>query len=67
MRQKLSPLLYGLGVFAVYALLTLALRYAFKITPTDVVFLDVYSTKDLLIGVAVSVALTVSHERKKRM
>jgi len=62
-----GPLLYGLGVFAVYAVLTYGLRVLFNRITTDAEFFGVYSTNDLLIGVLVAAVLTFSHQRKKNM
>lgn len=62
-----GPLLYGLGVFSVYAVLTYGLRVFFNRITTDAEFFGVYSTNDLLIGVLVAVVLTFSHQRKKNM
>lgn len=67
MSPKLKPVLYGLGVFAVYAILTYVLRIFFDRTSTDAEFLGIYSKNDLLIGVLVAVVLTFSHERKKNI
>jgi hypothetical protein len=64
---KFKPVLYGLSVFAVYAILTLILRFAFDRMPEDAEFLGLYTTNDLLLGLVVAVVLTVSHERKKRL
>ena len=60
-------LLYGLGVFAIYALLTYVLRVFFSRATTDAEFFGVYTTNDLLIGVLVAVVLTFSHQGKKNM
>jgi len=67
MSPKIKPILYALGVFAVYVILTYILRLIFHRMPTDAEFLGVYSTNDLLLGVVIAAALTVSHERKKRL
>lgn len=67
MNPKLKPVLYGLGVFAVYAILTYVLRVFFDRTSTDAEFFGIYSKNDLLIGVLVAVVLTFSHERKKNI
>lgn len=64
---KVKPILYGLGVFLIYAILTYVLRIVFKIMPTDGKFLGIYSENDLLIGLLVAVVLTFSHERKKKL
>jgi hypothetical protein len=67
MSPKIKPVLYGLGVFAVYIVLTYILRLIFNRMPTDAEFFGIYSTNDLLLGVVIAVALTITHERKKRL
>ncbi len=64
---KVKPILYGLGVFLIYAILTYVLRLVFKVMPIDGEFLGIYSENDLLIGLLVAVVLTFSHERKKKL
>ncbi len=65
--SKIKPLLYGLGVFIIYAILTYVLRLTFNRMPVDGEYLGVYSGNDLLIGIAVAFILTLSHERKKKL
>lgn len=60
-------LLYGLGVFAVYAILTYVLRVFLSRTTTDAEYFGIYSSNDLLIGVLVAIVLTFSHFSKKKM
>jgi len=60
-------LLYGLGVFAVYAILTYVLRVLFNRVADDAQFFGVYSQNDLLVGVLVAVVLTFSHQRRKNL
>ena len=60
-------LIYGLGVFAVYALLTYGLRVLFDRVTVDAEYFGVYSKNDLLVGVLVAVVLTFSHQRKKNI
>ena len=67
MSPKIKTVLYALGVFAIYAILTLLLRLIFDRMPVDAEFFGIYSTNDLLLGLVVAVVLTVSHERKKRL
>lgn len=67
MPTKLKPILYGLGVFAVYILLTYILRLVTNRMPNDADFMGVFTTNDLLLGLVVSIILTFSHERKKRL
>ncbi len=65
MHPKLKPVIYGLGVFTVYVLLTYVLRIIFKRTTSDATIFGVYSTNDLLIGLLLAVVLTFSHQRRK--
>jgi len=65
MHPKLKPVMYGLGVFTVYVLLTYVLRIIFKRTTSDATIFGVYSTNDLLIGLLLAVVLTFSHQRRK--
>lgn len=67
MPTKFKPVLYGLGVFAVYILLTYILRLVTNRMPIDAEFLGVFTTNDLLLGLVVSIILTFSHERKKKL
>lgn len=60
-------LIYGLGVFAVYAILTYGLRVLFDRASVDAEYFGVYSKNDLLVGVLVAVVLTFSHQRKKNI
>lgn len=60
-------LIYGLGVFAVYAILTYVLRVLFNRAAVDAELFGVYSKNDLLVGVLVAVVLTFSHQRKKNI
>ena len=66
MSPKFKPVIYGIGVFAIYALLTYVLRLVTNRMPLNAEFLGVFTTNDLLLGLVVAIILTVSHERKKR-
>jgi len=55
-----------LSVFVIYCILTYVLRYMFNRMPTDGEFLGMYSTTDLLIGLALALILTITHEKKKK-
>ena len=68
MSTKLKEvLIYGLGVFAVYAILTYLLRVFFNRAAVDAEFFGIYSKNDLFVGVLVAVVLTFSHQRKKNI
>ncbi|NDP22740.1 MAG: hypothetical protein GZ091_16925 [Paludibacter sp.] len=67
MSSKFKPILYGLGVFAVYALLTYILRLVTDRMPANAEIMGIFTTNDLLLGIVVSFVLTFSHERKKKL
>lgn len=66
MLNKFKPVLYGVVVFAIYALLTFILRLITGRMPENPEFLGIYTSNDLLLGLVVSVVLTLSHQRKKK-
>lgn len=67
MQPKFKPVLYGIGVFAVYALLTYILRLVSGRMPENPEILGVFTTNDLLLGLVVALVLTISNERKKKL
>ncbi|MDD3321316.1 MAG: hypothetical protein PHS59_07720 [Paludibacter sp.] len=67
MHPKLKLLIYGIGVFAVYALLTYLLRLITDRFPENPDYLGIFTTNDLLLGLVVAVVLTFSNERKKKL
>jgi len=67
MQPKFKPVLYGIGVFAVYALLTYILRLISGRVPETPEILGVFTTNDLLLGLVVALVLTISNERKKKL
>jgi hypothetical protein len=67
MSPKFKPVIYGIGVFAIYALLTYILRLISNRMPEDAEFFGVYTTNDLLLGLVVAIILTISRERKRRL
>jgi len=64
---KLQPILYGLGVFAVFTILSVALKIITHRVSTDAQYLGIFSNKDLLLGLVVALVLTFTHERKKKL
>jgi hypothetical protein len=67
MNPKLKTILYGLGVFAVYIALIVILRLISGKVPENAEIFGFFSRNDFLLGLAVAVILTFSHERKKRL
>jgi len=67
MNAKIKILLYGLGVFAVYLVLVVILRYFSGKYPENAVVFGIFAANDFLLGLIVAVVLTFSHERKKRL
>ncbi len=64
---KLKPFIYGLGVFVVYIILVLLLRYFSNFEPVKTDFFGLFSKNDILLGFVVAMILTFSHERKKKL
>lgn len=62
-----KTILYGLGVFSIFACLTYILRLVSNKMPENAEFFGVYTSNDLLLGVLVAVFLTFTHERKKKL
>lgn len=67
MRTKLKPIIYGIGVFAIYALLTYVLRLISDRFPENADYFGVFTTNDLLLGLVVAVVLTFSNIRKSKL
>jgi hypothetical protein len=65
--SKLQPVLYGLGVFAIFIILSVVLKLITHRVFDDVRYFGILSDKDLLIGAFVAIVLTFTHERKKRL
>ena len=67
MNPKFQTFLYGLGAFAVYMALTAIFIWISGKMPENQILLGIYTKDNLLLGLAVAVVLTFSHERKKRI
>ncbi len=67
MHPVFKTITYGLIVFVIYAALTFILRYITNRMPENPEFLGIYTTNDLLLGIAVAFFLTFTHERKKNL
>ena len=64
---KLQPILYGLGVFAVFVILSVVLKIITHQVSPDAQYLGILSNKDLLLGLIVAVILTFTHVRKRKL
>jgi hypothetical protein len=68
MKNKyLRLFLYGLGVFVVFITIALILKRITNQVPTETEIFWLFTKTDLLLGLAVAVAVTFSHEKKKRL
>ena len=64
---KIQPLLYGLGVFVVFTVLSLLLKIITNHKTTDAEHFGIISNKDLFIGAVVGIIVTFTHEQKKKL
>ena len=67
MNPKLRLFLYGIGVFIVYLILTAAVILISGRNPENPILFRIYTKEHLLIGLAVAVVLSLSHDRKMKM
>ncbi|MDD3079133.1 MAG: hypothetical protein PHH37_08515 [Paludibacter sp.] len=67
MHPIIKNILYGIGVFAIFSVITLILKFASgKITPATQ-YLEIFTDTDLLLGLAVAVVVTLNHNKKMKM
>lgn len=64
---KIQPLLYGLGVFVVFTVLSLLLKIITNHKTNDAEYFGILSNKDLFIGAVVGIIVTFTHEQKKKL
>lgn len=64
---KLQPILYGIGAFALFTLLSIILKIATNHQSTENEYFGIISNKELLLGAVVAIILTFTHERKKKL
>jgi hypothetical protein len=64
---KLQPLLYGLGVFSIFIILSTILKYVTNHVSTDAEYFGILSNKDLLLGAVVAIVVTFTHLQKKKL
>ncbi|MDL2290119.1 hypothetical protein LJB95_01800 [Paludibacteraceae bacterium OttesenSCG-928-F17] len=64
---KLKPVLYGLGVFAVYIIILVILRLISGRLPENPAIFGFFTGNDFLLGLLVAVTLTFTYVRRKKM
>ena len=64
---RVEPILYGIIVFVIFYILTLVLKLITHQFPTVLSFETLFPKKDILLGLAVAVILTFTHQRKKKL
>ena len=67
MNSKLKLVLYGIGAFAVFIVIVVVLRLISGDVPEDVILFNMFSKNDLLLGLAVAVVVTFSHDQRQRL
>lgn len=67
MQPIIKTVLYGLSVFAIYAIFVLVLRQVTNHVPTQDDYLGLFSIKDILLGLLLAVVLTFTHIRKQKL
>lgn len=67
MHPIIKTILYGLGVFVIFTILAVILKLVTNKIPENAEYFGLITNSDLMIGVVVAVAVTISHERKKKI
>jgi hypothetical protein len=66
LQSLLKSLQYAIGVFAVFIVFTLVLRFLTKGLPDNINWLQLFSEKELLMGLIISVMVTFMHIQKMK-
>ena len=64
---KLQPILYSLGVFVIFTTVMIILKLLTHRTSYTNEYFGLFTNNDLLMGAAIAIILTFSHERKKKL
>jgi hypothetical protein len=64
---KLEPIIYGSGVFIVFTVAMILLKYITHHTPDNTEYFGLFSKKDLMMGTVIALILTASHVHKKKL
>lgn len=57
--------LFGLGAFSVFLVIAGILKWVSKVESPEAAYFGLYTNSDLMLGVAVALVITLSHERRK--
>lgn len=64
MSPLIKNILYGIGVFSLFSVIALLLKFATNYTPIGNEVLGYFTTSDLMLGVVVAIVVTLAHVRK---
>lgn len=67
MHPIIKTILYGLGVFVIFTILAVILKLVTNKIPENAEYFGLITNGDLMIGLVVAIAVTISHERKKKI
>jgi|GEM_PF-922480 len=67
MSPIIKNILYGIGVFSLFSVIALILKYATNYTPIGNEILGYFTTSDLMLGVVVAIVVTFAHIKKTRI
>ena len=67
MHPILKTILFGLGVFVIFSTIAIILKLVSNQTPEEDAYFGLFTNSDIMLGLVVAVAVTFSHERKKRL
>ncbi len=67
MNSILRLVLYGIGVFVVYLILIALVVWVSGNHSENAILFGIYTKQHFLIGLAVAIVLTISHDRKMKM
>lgn len=66
LQSLFKSLRYAIGVFAIFIIFTLVLRFLTKGLPDNINWLQLFSEKELLMGLIISVMVTFMHIQKMK-
>jgi hypothetical protein len=67
MPSYIKTILFGIGVFAVFSVITVILKLVTHHVATENEFLGFFTQSDLGLGLIVAFVVTLSYEKRKRL
>lgn len=67
MSPIIKNVLYGIGVFSLFSVIALLLKYATNYTPIGNEVVGSFTSSDLMLGVVVAIVVTFAHIKKTRL